>query len=213
MFSRRLLRIKVLQILYAYHKVNGKTYSSTEKELLHSLKKSYDLYYLLMLLITDVADYAESRIMQAREKRIPTEEDLNPNTRFIDNRVIAQLREHPALKTYLNNNSLSWVQYPEIIRNLYSYIIEYDEYKKYMEIPSSSYREDKRIITLIYADIVMNYEDLYLNLEEQSIYWTDDVDFVLKMIVKTVNRFSPDLPAGGSLMPMFKEMDDQEYLK
>ena len=171
MFSRRLLRIKVLQTLYAYHNIEGKTYVSTEKELLHSLGKSYELYHLLLLLIIDVVDFAESSALQAREKHIQTEKDLNPNTRFIDNQLIGQLRRNPQLKSYLDNHPVSWVNYPEIIRKLHSYIIDTDFFSSYMESDKTTYQADKLIVERIYFAIVMNYEDLYLNLEEQSIFW------------------------------------------
>jgi N utilization substance protein B len=213
MFSRRLLRIKVLQILYAYYKADGKTFASTEKDLLFSLEKSHQLYHLLLQLILEVVDYAESRIMQAREKRIPTEQDLNPNTRFIDNQVIKQLRNNSQLRAYLQKHPLSWGQYPEIVKNLYSYIIDAEFYDHYMNHQEPSYQHDKQIIERIYANIIMNYEDLYINLEEQSIFWTGDVDFIIKMILKTLKKFSQDQVEEVTLMPMFKEKDDLEYAK
>ena len=213
MFSRRLLRVKVLQILYAYHKVEGKSFVSTETDLLHSLEKSHQLYHLLLLLIIDVVDYAESRIMQAKEKLIPTEQDLNPSTQFIDNQIVAQLRINYQFKDYLRKYPLSWVQYPEIVKNLYSHIEDAEFYTSYLNHPNPTYIEDKRIIEQIYTNIVMNYEDLYLNLEEQSIFWTGDVDFIIKMIIKTLKRFSPDQGGGAALMPMFKEKDDLDYAK
>ncbi len=213
MFSRRLLRIKVLQTLYAYHKVEGKTYASAEKELLHSIRKSYELYHLLLLLIVDVIDYAESKIELAKQKKVPTEEDLHPNTRFIDNQLAAQLRNNRDLRNYREKHSLSWVQYPEIIKNLFLFCTDTDFYRRYMEEPERSYRQDKKLVERFYGDIVMNYEDLYINLEEQSIYWIDDVDFVVKMIVKTLKKFREDQIDGGPLMPMFKDQEDEDYAK
>ncbi len=213
MFSRRLLRVKVLQILYAYHKVQGKTYKSTENDLLHSIERSYDLYHLLMLLILDVEDYAESRIKHAKQKRIPTQEDLCPNTRFVDNRLILQLRKNRQFNSHLEKHPLSWVQYPEIVRNLYNQILDSDLYASYMSNPQTSYKEDKKFIERIYTEIVMNFEELYINLEEQSIFWADDVDFIIKMIVRTLRRFSPDQDEGGSIMPMFNENSDLTYAK
>ena len=119
MISRRLLRIKTLQICYAYFKSSGQSINQTEKELFFSIQKSYDLYHYLLLLIIDVVDYAESRIELARNKRMPTREDLNPNTRFVDNRLVKLLRENNDLNKYLNDQKLSWVKYPELIKNLY----------------------------------------------------------------------------------------------
>ena len=213
MFSRRLLRIKVLQILYAYYKVEGKTYVGTERELIHSLEKSYELYHLLILLVIDVRDLAEERISQARQKRVPTDEDLNPNTRFIENRLILQLRDHPQFNSYLSKQPVSWVQYPEIIRNLYKFITDSEIYQDYMGESENSYKRDKRFLENLYYYVVMNFEELYLNLEEQSIFWIDDVDFIIKMIVKTFRKFSEDKEEAGQLMPMFKEKDDLTYVK
>jgi N utilization substance protein B len=213
MFSRRLLRIKVFQTLYAYHKVEGKNYAGTEKELMHSIQKSYELYHLLLLLFLEVTDYAESKIEQAKQKKVPTEEDLHPNTRFIDNRLAAQLRSNRDLRKYREKHPVSWVQYPEIIKNLYILFTESDLYRDYMEDPEPDYLYDKKLVERFYNDVVMNYEDLYINLEEQSIFWIGDVDFVIKMIVKTLKKFSADQPGGGSLMPLFKEKDDEDYAR
>ena len=213
MFSRRLLRIKVLQILYAYHTVEGRTYTAAEKELLHSLGKTYELYHLLLLLLIDVADYAESRIEQARQKRIPSHEDLHPNTRFIDNPVLTQLRNNVSFRKFLTNKPLSWVNYPEIVRNLYLYLIDADFYREYMGFKERSYRSDKGVLERICNDLVMNYEDLYLNLEEQSIYWIDDVDFVVRMVVKPLRKFTADNPQGGELLPMINDQDDLAFCK
>jgi len=213
MFSRRLLRIKVLQTLYSYHKVAGKTYSGAEKELIHSIEKSFDLYHLLMVLLIDVVDYAESRIEQAKQKNIPTHEDLHPNTRFIDNQVIRQLKDNSAFARFLANKPLSWVQYPEIYRNLYNLILDTEFFQSYLSDEDHTYKSDKIILERICLDVVANYEDLYLNLEEQSIYWIDDVDFVIKMIVKTLKKFKGDDREGGELLPMFKDKDDLSYCK
>jgi len=213
MFSRRLLRIKVFQTLYAYHKVEGKTYASSEKELLHSIQKSYELYHLLMLLVLDVIDYAESKIELAKQKNVPTEADLNPNTRFIDNQLAAQLRNNRDLQKYKLKRSVSWVQYPEIIKNLFIFFTESDLYHTYMKETEQAYKYDKRLVERFYSDVVMNYEDLYTNLEEQSIFWIGDVDFVINMIVKTLKKFVADQSGGGSLMTMFKEKDDEDYVR
>jgi N utilization substance protein B len=213
MFSRRLLRIKVLQTLYAYYTVEGKTYVAAEKDLLHSIGKSYELYHLLMLLLVDVADYAGSKIEQARQKRIPSYEDLHPNTRFMDNAVLKQLRNNDAFRKFLYRKPLSWVQYPEIVRNLYRLLLDSEFYGEYISASDHTYRSDKRLLERICIDLVMNYEDLYLNLEEQSIFWIDDVDFVIKMIVKTLKKFTEDNPQGGDLLPMFNDNDDLAYSK
>ena len=93
MINRVLLRIKIVQILYSFYKGDGKSFPLAEKELFHSIERTYDLYFHLLQLSIEITQYAESRIETKRNKLRPTEEDLNPNTRFIDNRFIKRLSE------------------------------------------------------------------------------------------------------------------------
>ena len=104
MVSRRLLRIKTLQICYAYLKSSEQSINQAEKGLFFSIQKSYDLYHYLILLILDVVNFAESRIELAKQKKIPAQEDLNPNTKFIDNKLIKLLNENYELKKYLTRS-------------------------------------------------------------------------------------------------------------
>ncbi|MCG8701379.1 MAG: transcription antitermination factor NusB, partial [Bacteroidales bacterium] len=100
MISRRILRIKTMQALYSYYnRGDDASINKIEKELTFSIQKSYDLYHYLMILIVDISLYAEKRIEIAKNKRLATTEDLNPNTKFIDNRIIEQIR--------INNKLLS----------------------------------------------------------------------------------------------------------
>ncbi len=211
MFSRRLLRIKVLQILYGYHKAEGKTYIQAEKELIFSINKSYELYHYLMLLLIEVADHARSRMEIARQKKIPSSEDLNPNTRFIDNRFILQLVENPDLTRMIESNKLSWSDHREIIRELFELISESDIFHAYMSDEASGYNEDKKFIIKVLNEIIYNYEGLYNLLEEKCIFWVDDIDFIIQMIVKTFRKFNEHKIT--RLLPMFKDKEDLGFVK
>ena len=213
MISRRLLRIKTLQICYAYLKSSEQSLDQAEKELFFSIQKSFDLYHYLMLLILDVVRYAENRIDLAKEKKIPTYENLNPNTKFIENKFIDLLNKNLDFNKYLNENKLSWVNYPELIKNLYSEIIESDLYKSYMKSDNNGFNEDKKFISEVYTKIITNFEPLYQNLEEQSIYWNDEVDFVIGMIVKTFRSFKVSSNEEVKLMPLFKNEEDRDFVK
>jgi N utilization substance protein B len=210
MFSRRLLRIKVLQILYAHFKAEGKTYAQSEKDLASSIRKSYELYHLLMLLIIELRDYAESKIEIAKHKKLADKRDLNPTTKFIDNKFIIQLKQNENLRKFGDKNHLSWNTYPEIIKKLYLWLMETDFYKEYMNCPPSTYAEDKRLIIKIITNLIMNYEDLYANLEEQNIYWIDDVDFIFRMIIKTFRGFRENIK-NKELLPIFNDPSDKDF--
>ncbi len=213
MVSRRLLRIKTLQICYAYFKSSDQSINQSEKELFFSIQKSYDLYHYLLLLIIDVARYAESRIELAKQKKIPTYEDLNPNTKFIDNKLVKQLNENLDLKKYLNEQKLSWVNYPELIKNLYNEIREAELYKNYMSSNTKGFNEDKKFITDIYSKVIVNHEPLYQNLEEQSIFWNDDIEFVIGMILKSFRAFKASSDEEVKLMPLYKNDEDKGFVK
>jgi N utilization substance protein B len=213
MISRRILRIKILQLLYAYFQSAESSLNKYEKELFFSIQKTYDLYHYLLLLIIEIADYTNSRIEIARLKKIPTREDLHPNTKFVDNLIIHQLRSNKSLNQYLNTTRLSWVNAPELIKKLHNRIRMADYFKEYMEDAKRSYDLDKKLIIDIYTNEIMNSESLYQTLEEQSIYWNDEIEFVISMIAKTLKGFQEKDNENATLMPLFKNNDDNEFAR
>lgn len=213
MISRRIIRTKVLQVLYAYYSSEEKSLNSTEKELFFCIQKAYDLYHYLFYIVVEIADYAENRIEIKKNKHQPTYEDLHPNTKFISNQVISQLRENKQLNKYLELKKLSWGDSPELIKELYLLMSESDAYNGYMEDPIRSYLDDRKFIEKLFNKVILVSEDLYIDLEEKSIYWNDDVDFVISMIIKTLKRFNELSGADQSLMPMFKDQEDKDFTK
>lgn len=214
MISRRILRIKVMQTAYAYFKHDGgSSLKKSEKELDFSINKSYELYHYLFLLLTELSDYAQSRMDIARQKRIPTEADLNPNTRFVDNAIIRQIRENKSLLRYLDTCKLSWKNNPELIKGLYGSMIESELYKSYMDSQSHSYKKDKEFVIALYKDIISEYEPLYQLLEEQSVYWNDEGEFVISANIKTISKFKEQMEDNAPLMPLYKSREDEEFAK
>ena len=165
-----------------------------------------------MLLLLEIAEFAESRIEMSRMKNIPSWEDLHPNTKFVDNLFIKQVRSNSNLKEFTTDKKLSWSQFPEIIKNIYYTLIETDFYIDYMSHPKNSYNEDKKLVLKIYSDIIMNDEDLYRSLEDQNIYWIDDIDFIIRMVIKTFKSFR-EVGENPKLMPIFHDDEDLDYAK
>jgi transcription antitermination protein NusB len=212
MISRRQLRIKALQSLYAFYTTGGEDMNRTEKELHFNIEKAYDLYHYLLLLLIDVILYAESRIEIARNKRIPTQEDLHPNTRFIENRLAEQLRNNEQLLRYVDQHKLNWANHPELIKEIYNRLSESEEYTDYMKEEDSGYAEDKRLVTFLYTHIIFSSERLDSILEEQSIYWNDDLEFITSMIVKTLRKFKEEDGPKKPLMDLYKNKEDRDYV-
>ena len=213
MISRRIIRTKVLQVLYAYYSSEEKSINNTEKELFFCIQKSYDLYHYLFALILEIADYAEERIEIRRNKHQPTYEDLHPNTKFITNQLIQQLRSNRQLNAYLDQKKLSWRAYPELVKELYLFMIESDMYKDYMADKTRLFMNDRKFIEKLLNKIILVAEDLYIVLEEQSIYWNDDVEFVISMMIKSLKKFNELSDSDQRLMPMFKDEEDRDFAK
>jgi len=213
MINRVLLRIKIIQILYSYYKSGDKTALMVEKELFYSIEKTYDLYYHLLNLAIAITDFAAQKIDARKSKLRPTAADLNPNTRFIDNSFLVQLRKNVHLKSYLSERKLSWINYPEVIKELYEEILAADFFTEYMEADSSTYEDDKEIWRKIFKRVILSSEMLDDSLEEQSIYWTDDVEIVISFVLKTIKRFDAGEGVGQALLPMFKDEEDADFAR
>jgi len=213
MINRVLLRIKIIQILYAYYKGEGKTPLMVEKELFYSVKKTYDLYFHLLNLAVVITDYASSRIETRKNKLRPTPEDLHPNTRFIDNSFIAQLRLNLQLKEYLKREKLSWVNDSDIVKALYDQIITADFYQEYMEAQEADYSSDKDLWRKIFKKVILSSEEFDNNIEDQSIFWTDDVELVISFVIKTIKKFEYENGVSQPLLPMFKDDEDADFAR
>ena len=210
MISRRLLRIKTLQVLYAYYLSDNPSLEKSKKELLFSVEKTYELYHYLILLILDITDYSETRNDIARSKYFPTEEEANPNVRFLTNPVISTLRNNPELKRYIGTKRISWVNYPELIKNLYNEFINHEAYKDYMDSPQADFGQHKDIVSFLLTDIIIQSDLLQQILEEQSIYWNDALDFAGLMAQKTVASCKES--GKIKVFPKFKNDDDRQFL-
>jgi N utilization substance protein B len=208
-----LLRIKIVQIIFSFYRSGEKEYGVAEKELFHSIEKTYDLYHYLLLLAVEITRYARNRIETGRQKFRPTEEELNPNMRFADNRFILQLESCKAFTKYVESRKLLWVDYPEVIKSLYEAIVASPHYAEYMTGEADSYNADKDIWRKIFRHEILNSELLESTLEEQNIYWCAEMDFVISFILKTIKKFSEEKSGQQPLLPMFSHEDDREFAR
>ncbi len=188
MINRRLLRIKALQIIYAFYNKPDISLQQAENELLQSIEKTYDLYFLLISIIEEVKEYAQKIIDYRLSKNIKTEEDKNPSLKFVRNNIITQITINDTLLQKIKERKLSWKENPELIKKLYLNLTESDEFIQYMSKPESDFEEDKKIIQFFYSEIIYNSKDLYSVLEEQSIYWNYEIDFTIDLVLKSLDK-------------------------
>ena len=211
MINRVLIRLKVIQVIYAYYQNGGKNVEAAEKELFYSLSKAYDLYRYLLLLMVEVTRFADRRIDNRRHKLRPTAEDLNPNTRFIDNAFMAQLAANLQLEEFAGNQKRTWDDEGDFVKNLFEKIETTEAYQEYMAKETLTYEDDRELWRKLYRVAIMQNDEIDDILEEQSLYWNDDKTIVDTFVLKTIKRFDPENGAEQELMPEFRDEEDKQY--
>ena len=213
MINRVLIRLKIVQIVYAYYQNGGKNLDTAEKELFFSLSKAYDLYNYLLLLMVEVTKQANKRLNAAKNKLVPTKEELFPNTKFVENLFIAQLEVNKQLLEFSNNQKKTWENEADFVKTLCDKVLESDIYKEYMASETSSYEEDRELWRKLYKNIIFNNIELDQVLEDQSLYWNDDKEIVDTFVLKTIKRFDEKNGAKQELLPEFKDEEDQDFAR
>ena len=213
MINRVLIRLKVIQVIYAYYQNGGKNLEAAEKELFFSLSKAYDLYKYLLLLMVEVTQFADRRIDNRRHKLRPSHEDLNPNTRFIDNAFMAQLMQNVQLEEFRANQKRTWDDEGDFVKHLFEKIEQTKAYQEYMSKEALTYEDDRELWRKLYRSTIAQNETIDEILEEQSLYWNDDKAIVDTFVLKTIKRFDPENGAEQELLPEYKDDEDKEFAR
>lgn len=201
MLNRRFLRIKVLQALYAYIESGEENVSKGVKHLLESVDKLYELFIWQLSFLVETKRFAENKITENKHKYIPKYEDLHPNTKYVDNRLLNALENNLDLRKFESEFKISWgEESQDVVKNYYNLMKDSPEYKKYMTDKVDNFQADKKfIVTMIshyFADLDV-LQDFY---EDKSIYFCDDYHLVSSLLVDyfgKVKNFDPStkLPA------------------
>lgn len=211
MLSRRLLRIKVIKALFAHLKSGSDNMMASEKTLMASVDKAYDLYFQMLILPVELAEYARQRQELNKRKKLPTFEDLNPNTKFVDNAVIRLIANSDSVNDVVAARKLGWSQQPDLIRTLYAQLTESTYYKEYMQREERSFDDDKRLLEAFFQD-VQNCDALDEALQEMSIMWCDDLAYIVMMVLRTLSN----LRASHTELKVarkFKSDEDPEFVR
>jgi N utilization substance protein B len=189
MLSRRHLRIKVLQALYAFTVSSNDRLDLGEKELLRSLDKLYEIYIYQLSLIIEIVNFARKRLEENKLKFFPTEDDLNPSTRFIENRLYEKLVNNVDFQNYIQKFRINWSDQEDMIRKFMTQIRESSDYKEYLNAPECTFEDDKEIFVKIFKKFLAKSEILQFYYEEKSIYWSDDFHASNLLAIKTIKSW------------------------
>lgn len=213
MINRELIRIKVVQLVYAFYNNEGKTKENAEKEFLFSLDKAYELYHVLLMLMVSITHIARRTVeMQMSRARRLHEQSVIP-TKFVNNLFIDQLSKNVQLRSFQNKEGEFWAEEEEFLRHLYKEITEQEFYQEYIRKPGNDFEEDREIWRKIYRSLLCNNEELDDILEERSLYWNDDKAIIDTFVLKTIRRFEVQNGQMQQLLPEFKDDDDLDFAK
>lgn len=212
MVNRELIRIKVVQLTYAYYQNGNNNMETAEKELFFSLSKAYDLYNYLLSLIVAVSQEACRRYEVEKGKALREGKPI-PSSKFTQNRFAIQLESNHMLNDFLSSQKFSWKNYPEEVNKIYTQIVESQLYHDYMESKDSSYEEDKELWRTIYQFYIRKSDNLASFLEEQSLYWNDDKEVVDTFVLKTIKKFEEKNKGKQELLPEYSNEEDKDYAR
>lgn len=210
MINRKLIRVKIVQLTYAYYQNGHHNMDTAEKELLFSLSKAYDLYNYLLGLIVAITQ-EERRRVDIATRRAEREGTETPSQRFAFNKFATQLEENKQLNLFMEDKKMSWENDVEAVRKLCDQIERSPLYQEYMMSDAEDYETDRELWRRIYRMLIQGNEDLDAILEEKSLYWNDDKEIVDTFVLKTIKRFDPANKADQELLPEYDDTEDREY--
>ena len=210
MINRELIRIKIVQLTYAYYQNGNRNMDNAEKELLFSLAKAYDLYNYLLALIVSITQEERHRVEIAatRANREGTE---TPSARFANNKFAVQLEENKQLNLFMESQKRRWEDDMEAVRKLCDQIEQSTIYQEYMASDDDSYEADREVWRKIYRTLIQENPELDAILEEKSLYWNDDKEVVDTFVIKTIKRFDPANGANQELLPEYRDEEDRDF--
>ena len=209
MLNRRHLRIKVLQSLYAFFQSDDQDLGRVQKEMSQSIERIYDLYICLLLTFSELKFIGEERIEGNKKKMRPTEDEIHPNLKFVNNSIIELLEKNESLRTISEKRKVNWVGdvHREMFRKMYLQMRENEVYFSHMNNGIEGFEEDKAFAIGLFKADIANSPILYNYFEESSIHWMDDIDLACSMVLKTIKGFEKD--GENEILPLYKDKEDE----
>jgi len=212
MLTRRHIRVKVLQSLYAFYLSDDSSLDKQEKFLKHSIVQMLELHALLLQLLVDLRDHADNYMKKSQVKHLATEQEKNPSRSFVDNKVIDLLAKNESLSQFLQNKKLdNWKNDDEYIAILFNELKEQDWYDEYLENKNHNFKEDQDFVLRLYREVIAPNEKLYEYIEDTRLTWIDDFPLVNMSIVKMLSKISESNTSYIFSPDVYKNEEDEQF--
>ncbi|MGY8885769.1 MAG: transcription antitermination factor NusB [Flavobacteriales bacterium] len=212
MLTRRHIRVKVLQSVYALNQNEHPDLSKQEKFLFYSIDQMHDLYLLMLQLMIEMRDHAENYLDVSKKKHLATDLEKDPSTIFVENKVLRLLDSNSNLEAIVKRKGLNyWAQDTEYVGILFKVLREQDWYDEYLLKENTSFSEDQNFITKVYKEVIAPNEKLYEYLEDKRLTWIDDFPIVNTAMVKMLGKISEKNVANVLIPDLYKDSEDRDF--
>jgi N utilization substance protein B len=212
MLTRRHIRIKVVQSIYAFDQTENRDLDKQEKFLHYSIDQMHDLYVLLLQVLVEMQKHQDAYMKKSQQKHLATNSEKNPSRNFIDNKLIDLIAHHQGLQETVHNRKLDyWSLDDEYISILLKDLRQRDFYSNYLKLKDPSFTDDKEFAVCVYKEVIAPNDKLYEYLEDKRLTWVDDFAIVDTALVKVLNKLK-ETNAESSLIPdLYKNEDDRDF--
>lgn len=213
MLTRRHVRVKVMQCIYALTRSNDDSLEKQEKFLKFSIENMYSLYLLMLSLIKEIHALAEEQVKLSSTKYLKNDTDnFLDKEKFVNNSFLKLISNNKALQEELENRKLkNWYLNDEYVKLLYKEITASDLYLKYMANKSSGFEEDKALVLELFKNVIAPNDKIYDYFEDDKLTWVDDIPLVNTFILKLLKKAKQNSPESYFLPPLVKDQEDVEF--
>ncbi len=212
MLNRRHIRVKVMQTIYALGSKEQFDLQNEDKFTVESMNQMYNLYLLMLDLMVEVHAFAKAEQEKISKKILATEEEKNPNTKFINNQVLTKLSDNGELRDEISKRKLKhWRQNDEYVAIIYNEIVASDRYASYMEEEETTFKIDRKLIIDLYTEIIAPNDKLYDYIEDARLTWIDDLPMINMAVLRRLGKLKPASPESSLLPSLFKNEEDVHF--
>ena len=212
MLNRRHIRVKVLQVIYAMHQSGSEDLEREEKFLFSSMESIQDLYLIVISALIEIRKKEELFLERAAKKHLATPQDLKPNKKFIENKVLQFLEDNNSISIALENRKINnWNQNDDLIIILLEDIKKSALYQAYLANSDQSFEADKRFVVEMFTELIAANDKLYDYLEDYKLTWVDDIPLVNTFFLKQLKNIVEDNEQSFKVLPLYKDIEDKDF--
>jgi transcription antitermination protein NusB len=212
--NRRHIRVKVLQIIYAMHLSGSEDLEKEEKFLFSSIESIQDLYLIVVSVLIEIRKKEQLFLEKAAKKHLATAQDLKPNRKFIDNKVLLLLEENNSISTAIEKRKINnWNQNDDLILILVEEIKKSAIYEQYLSDINNSFESDKKFVVDVFTELIASNDKLYDYLEDYKLTWVDDIPLVNTFLLKQLKHIEENNENSFHVLPLYKDAEDKDFAR